>query len=416
MNEDGSLGISHNASQEGQTPTAKPVFSSGQEGVEKSSADASTANDVAISHDSPIEVPTVNNIAISHDSLIEAPTTTTIDTEPVDIFASPEERAAEAANTQENTSNTVASNNPDNHHIANSPFSSRNHFQSSTNTTDPNIPQFFNDAIIANTPIEQPKKSKKGLIIGAIIGCVVLILTAIIIIIIIHKQNSPQGTSDTAPINKPASANLVDAYNRFFNYLVFGKDSNESAPDSELASGIYADLRLDERNPEKNKNYFSSLNEKLESFIKSYNSEYPNNTITGDEVQSYYYYYATAKQLSRNDIDNEIVISDINTVKNIINETYPESVSGTKEYKAYVKSAHDFLISHAEIANIYKDKGCIYDNNVDAICIESTKIPDNMADIYTRQRNLYEQNGLSLMVGAKNELKNLAQSISKKQR
>ncbi len=402
MNEDGSLGFSHNAPQEGQTPTAKPVFSSGQEGVEKSSADASAANDTAISHDSPIEAPTVNNIAISHDSPIEAPTTTTIDTEPVDIFASPEERAAEAANTQKDTSNTVTSNNPDNHHIANSPFSSRNHFQSSANTTDPNIPQFFNDAIIANTPIEQPKKSKKGLIIGAIIGCLVLVGVAITATLMINK--TPQ-----SPDDKLANISAKELFYQYANKLLNDNTSSEPFEDSYDSKKEYAFMSKVVIDSDYNdtdsydKAYLEELSTAYAKFQEKFlkDNEKIGNNYAKDQITDYSRLLEFFKEDPRDMLWSNKVIMDLYVTNGIDSaKAKTQELLNKKSNNNYISALYDIkkdsIQTSLKMITKYNANGCVKSGELISSCVSETTIDTKDGEPITHIARNLDKTAISL--------------------
>ena len=157
----------------------------------------------------------ITDTVISHEEPIEQPSTAPSDTEPVDIFATPEERAAEP------TAITGSST-----HVNNTPFNSRNRYQEQSRNKFNNVPQFFSDAISASTPIEQPKSKKKGLFIGIAIGGVLLIGTTLIIIAILTTNRTPQGVI-TSLYGKQLNVDSKGLFYQYANKLLYDSTSSE---------------------------------------------------------------------------------------------------------------------------------------------------------------------------------------------
>lgn len=262
MNQDGSFGIPHGEPQEEEDSVAVPTETDTQEDIE--SASETAANDLNISHESPIEEP--------------ATAEAVEDSEPVDIFASAEEQAAESAQAATPAPQPTTPT-PSTPRSANNPFNSRNRFQAQNTQPASNVPQFFNDAIIANTPIEQPKSSKKGLFIGIGIGAVALIGIMLLVLSLVGKGGKGGG-GEIVDING-TRINIASKplFYKFANYTLYGKDSeaviSEVKDDDlyEYNKHIYASKEFDQ-------NYAKDISNRYNSFYDKFYSDNPNTTTS----------------------------------------------------------------------------------------------------------------------------------------
>ena len=90
-------------------------------------------------------------------------------------------------------------------------------------------PQFFNDAMVANTPVEAPRKSKKGPVIVIAITLTVILLVVLAVVLlakngIIGGNPNGGGTEYVRPV---ASNDLRGSFNVYASYFGFGKSSTE---------------------------------------------------------------------------------------------------------------------------------------------------------------------------------------------
>lgn len=359
MNEDGSLGIPHGASQEEETPIAEPNFSSNQEDTGISSTGASAVDDTAISHDSPIEAP------------IDAGS----GEEPVDIFASPEEKAAEAesASMPGEAPTAITSGSSNSHSITNNPFHNRNRFQANTNTTNSNIPQFFSDSMVTSTPISQPRQSKKGLIIGIVVGAIALGIILLLVVLIIGKNNTKDSSGNVVNTSskedfykyanlllydKDSTAKLEGDYNANENYSYRTKLSNMDIYDSSFVDNIWNQYNTFYEK-------FNKSNEKLSNgkaynYIKNYKNlldfvkKHPSNEdYTKDAIMTLY--LQQGSEAASAEVDD--ILGKFNSEKN-----------------DYEKDFHDIkeaeLMGMVKLLDQAKKKGCINGENITPGCIE----------------------------------------------
>lgn len=130
---------------------------------------------------------------------------------------------------------------------------------------NPNTPEFFSEAVMANTAIPQPRKSHKKLII---IAAAIIIVAAIAITIVVVSQN--RGREG----NELGSADAIKSFNRLANYATYGTDSEEylSEPFDEFKS-YYAEQHiqdLDSTLPKKE--YGKKLGEYASNFKSAFSA------------------------------------------------------------------------------------------------------------------------------------------------
>lgn len=267
MNEDGSLGIPHGAPSEEEMPSEAPIASNVAEELLNNSANTSTENQLDISHDTPIENQTVP-----------------VNSEPIDIFAqqgaiapndmAPESNISEDASMSFNTTSQTTTNPTAQTHLSNNPFSNRNHYQHSSQKTNPDIPQFFSNAIATNATVQAPRKSRKGLFIGIGIGAIVI---CIIIITILLLKNTVTH-DDNGSIASRLKDNTKQLFYSYGNYLLFGIDSNDKIDMNNLSTAEYSYLyKINSGAGIYDQNYANTLSEKFTAFAdkakKDYNNE-----------------------------------------------------------------------------------------------------------------------------------------------
>ena len=374
MNEDGSLGIPHGASQEEETPTAEPTFSGGQEETKISSTDASTVDDTAITHDSPIEAPNFDS-----------------NEEPKDIFASLENQTTETATTKETIAeqaapNITSLNNTSAHHIANNPFHNRNRFETANNTNatqaNSNVPQFFNDAIIANTPNNQPKRSKKSLFIGIIIGGIALIAIALIISLAI-KNNSRRYTD--------ANGNVVDTHSKedfykYANLLINGTDSTSKIEGSFSSSESYYYQSKISGTDLYDQSYVNSLSDQYNTFYDNFSKA--NENLSNGKAYNYINGYKDLLDfIKKNPLNEnyrkEAIISTYVTQGREAASSATNKILGKFNSEKNDHEKSFYQLKQIEFSNLLllldeaNAKGCIKNNELIEQCIDNNIFLDD---------------------------------------
>ncbi len=369
MNQDGSFGIPHGEPQEEEDSVAAPNATETQEDVESTSE--TTANDLDISHESPIEEP--------------ATTAGVEDSEPVDIFASAEEQAAESAQAAAPAPQPTATA-PGTSRLANNPFNSRNRFQTQNTQPNSNVPQFFNDAIIANTPVEQPKSSKKGLFIGIGIGAVALIGIMLLIISLVGKGGLvPNGNINQDGINVSSK---TDFY-RYANTILFGNDSTdklqgnyEADKNYDISNHIYNSKDFDTE-------YANKVFALFDAFYDKFKNDNPN--ISTGSAYNYINDYKNLVDFIRTNPSGEKFDDDyiaLQFVKRGESETENEIKSILKAYdddnntykKTFYEQKNTELTSMLEYLKQAKAKGCINGSDISQSCAEKYFYKNNQGE------------------------------------
>ena len=146
------------------------------------------------------------------------------------------------------------------------PSEEQNYSAATNLANNPNTPEFFSEAVMANTAAPQPRKSHKKLIIGAIIGI------AVIVIIIIATATVSNNIA-----SKPYSNSFISTFNKFANYVIDGKEEETpiglTAYDYDRNYSALGRMKYsDDDDKTEMKQYISHLLELNKSFMDSYNS------------------------------------------------------------------------------------------------------------------------------------------------
>ncbi len=315
----------------------------------------------------------ITNTVISHEEPIEQPSTAPSDTEPVDIFATPEERAAEP------TAITGSST-----HVNNTPFNSRNRYQGQSHNKFNNVPQFFSDAIIANTPIEQPKRSKKGLTIGIAIGSIVLFSLLLIVILTVRKSNN-----DTSKLTQASiKSETKELFYSYANFILSGKDSKEPVTLDNINYSSYAYLKnINTAAGLYNQSYANELSERFSNFAQKAKQDYGeekgqiismiDNYI---ELLTFIKSNPSRKELSTNTIVNTYLNDGESSAKNKIDSILSEYSKDNDIYKPFYEArrkSYESIIFHLKTL---KENGCIKNSSINETCASTAQpktIPDN---------------------------------------
>jgi hypothetical protein len=359
MNEDGSLGIPHGAPSEEETPSEAPIVPNAAEELLNNSANTSTEDQLDISHDTPIENQTVP-----------------VNSEPIDIFAqqgaitpndmAPESNIGEDTPTSLNATSQTTTNPTAQTHLSSNPFSNRNHYQHSSQKTGNNIPQFFSNAIAANTTtVRAPRKSRKGLFIG--IGIGLLALIAVIALL----------SSITIFSGKPNYKESKSAFNRYANKLLFNSDSDKDIPDREKNTS-YSYEAMQQNNYAIDSSYIFDLislydnfsaslakldQSKLDEKLKTYAEENKSALIF---IQK----YSNAEELAYDDI-YELYAASPDDANSAIESYLSLFSDGNNSYMVKYKSYKEEEFNIAlKLAEEYANSGCL-SKTVDQQCIDS---------------------------------------------
>ena len=252
--------------------------------------------------------------------------------------------------------------------MRNNPFNSRTRFQSTDKPKSAEVPQFFNDAIIANTPVEEPKKGNKGLIIGGIVAILVL-LAVVIVLVVLPKPNPDQKEDDEKPYVEPqASSELKKQFAKYYNYLMANVNSEDENAYIEYSqkNGIYADNLIKGFVTRKNRDdYFNTLKDYFDTFQDTYIEEFGRDNEI-DDVNNYYYLCAKYSALP------------IQTLISRYNE------NGKAETYKYIQNRYSIESKNKRVATYFENMTKYEQNNLDLVdlgaknnCITGTRLDMN---------------------------------------
>lgn len=369
MNEDGSLGIPHGAPSEEETPSEAPVVPNAAEELLNNSANTSTENQLDISHDTPIENQTVP-----------------VNSEPIDIFAqqdaiapndmAPESNISEDTSTSFNATSQTATNPTAQTHLSNNPFSSRNHYQHSSQKTSPNIPQFFSNAIATNATVQAPRKSRKGILIG--VGVATAIVGIIAAVILLPNVGTSGGDDSIAGRIEDSTKQLFYSYG---NYLLFGIDSNAKIDANNLPTTGYSYLyKINTAAGIYDQDYANTLSEKFAAFADKAKNDYNNEEsqiidIINDytEVLDFIKSNPTREELSLDALYKEFLTNGKVGAEQRANNQLAFYNVDNDTFRPFYEAKQNSYTSFIKYLDILKTNGCIVNGEINTSCETSIK-------------------------------------------
>lgn len=220
---------------------------------------------------------------------------------------------------------------------------------------------------------DSPKRLKKGIIIGAILIVVALVLGILAVVMM------PKGGND--------SGENADFY-KYANYLLYG-NQNTNADLGEYDEK--ADYAATEAFDSNNVDYFAVAQELWSVFYQKVadNEEIAETSaLRGsvnwqNELMDFMNKYINTKKLEEEDIMELYLKNGYEEVMNLINERYTDL--NTVVYIAgldYVKSLTSWSKATVDLYASYDSNGCLVDGDVDDACAEENA--DKMQDVYDR--------------------------------
>ena len=268
---------------------------------------------------------------------------------------------------------------------------------------NPNTPEFFSDAMKANTT-QKPRKRNLGLIIAVVVVLVVAIIIGLVLIITSKKAQ------DESADNKFGTHTIIEAANLFGNYLLFGTDTKDQLPDS-ITINAYTTYKIaymdaSDSGEEKQQNFkklsdyywnFRHFYDKADKskydlaqsdavawlgdaidFLKTYD-EYNLKT----DVDTYAYYSRNGAESTERYLAN-VFEKYTNTSNNIINQYYTQKQTAAELLKDYAK-----VIEGAGCIDNEDPEMCLFDKTKKGyeIRMDSAQSPqeieDNMEDFHS---------------------------------
>ena len=322
----------------------------------------------SISHDSPVEEPEEGNAAPVEDA------------EPQDIFAAEESEAAPASSEPEDSpmqpaaQNPLTSNpNPSGQSYAQRRSGGRRDFSNMNNQSaqSSQAPQFFNDAMIANTPVEQPRQSKKGLIIAVGIGVLVLVLVGAFAFFFLNKAKVDAEKQVVDGRNtKSLSGKVRKKFNVYANYILSGEEKEDEIPESKPLTSKIQSIYSSSDSTEVSL-YTSKASELFDDFINSFKEE-----IKLTEVVKTYkkdfdatIYTLTTSPLSYDEIYDRYIQGGTSSAEN-----YVDSILGDNIDSHLIKSRQK---EHASVyiqeLDLFNRASCIVNKEVVNSCVDAIK-------------------------------------------
>ena len=389
MNEDGSLGIPHGSPSEEEIPSAAPIIPGATEEISDTSVSVSGDNELNISHDSPDEEQTVP-----------------VNSEPIDIFANPNSNMPADATPNdmlENPNNDTPSA-PGHTHLSNNPFNSRSRYQSSSSrpNSGSGVPQFFNDAIISNTPVKAPRNSKKGILIG--VGIAAAIVGIIAAVILLPNIGTSGGDGSIAGRIKDSTKQLFYSYG---NYLLFGIDSNAKIDTNNLSTTEYSYLyKINTAAGIYDQDYANTLSEKFAAFADKAKNDYNNeesqiidiiNEYT--EVLDFIKSNPTREELSLDALYKEFLTNGKVGAEQRANNQLAFYNVDNDTFRPFYEAKQNSYTSFIKYLDILKTNGCIVNGEINTSCetsIKKSKIdkdssPESAANYNDEANNLVDR-------------------------
>ena len=153
-------------------------------------------------------------------------------------------------------------------------------YNAATNlSSNPSTPEFFSNAVMANTVAPQPKRSRRGLIIAIIIALFVVVLVAIISVILINKTKPTGDDSGTGEV----SGELKEEYTRYLNIISANKDTSEVLDYESIREeqgDLFFELAINGYVEDLNRNeYLETLNTHFKKIEPLYNQVFDDNNM-----------------------------------------------------------------------------------------------------------------------------------------
>jgi hypothetical protein len=208
------------------------------------------------------------------------------------------------------------------------------------------------------------KKSKKGLIIGIVVGIVTLVIVIIVVLFFVNNENTKKESvvSDDLPVE------LVESFNSFVNYLVFGLDSDEEPDFIGAADNLTISEKFMYTEPSEERDaYFAELLEKYSNFSGLYDDLDRQKPVLSSDVMGFYYDIAGINKIETNDMLEYYNNNGLEKTISFIESRYP-STSNSENANLYIESWKEFLISQLPLYQDLLELGCVNGTVIDDTC------------------------------------------------
>ena len=261
-------------------------------------------------------------------------------------------------------------------------------------SNDSGTPEFFNDALAANTPVSQPQRSHKGLIIGII--SVLAIALIVLILVFVLKNGGIGGIHNRAAV--------ISKFNTYANYILFGEEKDSDIPEYEYTNYKIMDI------------YRSTNQEQIDAFVaksnqlfKEFSEEYEKN----EEIDKSYITYCDDYETTVYSLQSTVIPESF-----LIKSYIEHGKSSTNSYiKTYYGSYTDKDIlannqraeaSYALIDVLEKmsELACQKNGQIDMSCTEAAKNPE-LDELWGKYYQASAEAESTIEVSRANVIKNL---------
>ena len=213
---------------------------------------------------------------------------------------------------------------------------------------NPNTPDFFSDAVMANTAVPQPRKSHKRLIF---IIVAIIIAIAIALSLFFIFSTLPQKANNNPRVT----------FNRFANYLLYGNDS-----DNDINEGYSLSLYYygDDKNTDK-KAYLKNVRDKFINFHNAYNNSEHTHPDMNTTIEEYEYnltllYYFEEKPLLSSSRILSYYLENKAEARNRIFSEYPNPETDLGEsVNSFVRDYRNDSYLLLDTITALDEKGCV---------------------------------------------------------
>lgn len=247
-------------------------------------------------------------------------------------------------------------------------------------SSNPNTPQFFNEAMAANANIpsttdqkQARKSSNKIIYIG--IGIIAVILVAIIGILV--ARNMSGGETYSSDLSGYTKKNMAYIYGEYEgDYKDFAKVGEVNYENYNLVS------KIEKSSKEESSTYYAELNENFDKISESVSDSKISDArkktvekIVSIDKNSLLAYYHIAKVLNSNEIKNYSLDATKKALEDIENEKgkFDEAGQSGKNVYGLIKT---YLENMKKKSEIYNERGCIEYGQANYECIGKIKASD----------------------------------------
>ena len=264
---------------------------------------------------------------------------------------------------------------------------------------NPNTPEFFSDAVMANSQAPKPRKNHRGLII--IVAAAVILFVGSLTAWLLLNPNSPI-------VKKEGTKSVRIFFNEFANYLLYGRDDDSSDITAEYE--LYNFYYHSDPNNKDLKGYFGKSKEKYAKFYNAYLANKQNDDKYRAALGQYYdnldlLHYVEGKTIYNSWSLLSSYRNDMSHINSVINDfpvpgkEYSQStIEIINNYRSLLTEAVDILTTLNDADCINHETGTLldscqyssespYSNQIERLSLINTEL----TSIYNKQHSAFLQ-------------------------